>query len=99
MQTAGVFKSTDGGAHWSPANTGLTNTSIQALAVDPSNPATVYAGTAAGGVFKSVDAGGSWSAINSGLTNTGIRALVVDPVAPSTIYVATFGGGVFVLQQ
>jgi len=69
-----------------------------ALAIDPSSPQTVYAGTGAG-VFKSVDGGGSWSPINDGLTNTTIRVLVVDPLAPSTVYAATFGGGVFVLTQ
>jgi photosystem II stability/assembly factor-like uncharacterized protein len=98
MQTAGVFKSIDGGNHWSPVNSGLTNLAIQALTVDPLNPATVYAGTGAG-VFKSEDAGVTWSAINSGLTNTAIRALTVDPAAPTTVYAATFGGGVFVLRQ
>jgi len=77
---------------------GLTNTAIQALAVDPSNPTTVYVGTGAG-VFKSVDGGDSWSALNTGLTSTAIRALAVDPAAPSTVYAATFGGGVFVLRQ
>ena len=32
---------------------------VLSLAIDPSNSATIYAGTAAG-VFKSTDAGGSW---------------------------------------
>lgn len=98
MQAAGVFKSTDAGKNWKPANAGLTNTAIRALAIDPSNPDVVYAGTGAG-VFKSVDGGGSWVAVDAGLTNTAIRALAIDPVVPSIVYAATFGGGVFVLRQ
>ena len=77
--TMGVFKSTNGGASWTAANTGLTP---QALAIDPSNTSTIYAGTSSntatispgatsvdGGVFKSTNGGASWTAINSDLTN------------------------------
>lgn len=46
-----MFKSTNGGANWSAANTGLTKTDVRALAIDPATPATLYAGTD-GGVFK-----------------------------------------------
>ncbi|HEY1304340.1 MAG TPA: hypothetical protein VGF24_12355 [Vicinamibacterales bacterium] len=49
----GVFKSTDGGSHWSPVNLGLPMPGsgydnggpyIRSLAIDPQNTATVYAG-------------------------------------------------------
>jgi hypothetical protein len=33
---------------------------IYALAVDPTTPATLYAGTEVATVFKSTDAGGTW---------------------------------------
>ena len=41
----GVFKSTNGGGSWTAINTGLTNPNVLALAIDPSAPATLYAGT------------------------------------------------------
>ena len=62
-----MFKSTNGGANWSAVNTGLTDTEVYALAIDPTTPATLYAGTY-GGVFKSTNGGGDWSAVNTGLT-------------------------------
>ena len=68
---------------------------VQALALHPSTPATVYAGTAAGGVFKSIDSGGSWTAVNAGLTNLAVTSLVIDPLTPTTLYAGTYGGGVF----
>src|SRR5437870_1316918 len=34
---------------------------IRSLAIDRSNPATIYAGTESQGIFKSTDNGGSWS--------------------------------------
>ena len=46
----GVFKSSDGGGNWSAINDGLTNTNVQALAIDPTT-STPYAGTGGGGVF------------------------------------------------
>ena len=47
--SAGVYKSTDGGANWSPSNAGLPNRSVQALAVRPGSPNVILAGTLAGG--------------------------------------------------
>ena len=52
---------------------------IYALAIDPTTPATLYAGTWSGGVFKSTNGGGNWSAVNTGLTDTSVRALAIDP--------------------
>ena len=51
---SGVFKSTNGGGSWNAFNTGLTNTNIQALAIDPAMPARLYAGTWGSGVFSIV---------------------------------------------
>jgi len=65
---------------------------IGALAIDPANPATLYAGTSGGGVFKSSNGGESWAAINAGLTNTFVYSLAVDPSAPATLYAGTFSG-------
>jgi photosystem II stability/assembly factor-like uncharacterized protein len=60
---------------------------IFALAIDPSDPDTIYVGTYSG-VFKRTNATGNWIQINSGL-NGGhyIRALAIDPISPNTLYV------------
>jgi len=69
MQTAGVFKSTMaetiGARQQRPDELGDPG-----LAVDPLNPATVYAGTAP--AYSRARSRRHWSAINSGLTNTAI---------------------------
>lgn len=80
----GVFKSTDGGGSWTPANSGLTN--VEALAIDPTNPNTLYAGTVPGGIFKSIDGGASWNSVNFTIASTDITELVVDPVNSGTVY-------------
>ena len=67
---------------------------VRALAIDPSNPATLYAGSFGNGVFKSTDSGNTWVRAGTGLTTPFISALVVDPLAPATVYAGT-GDGVF----
>ena len=106
----GVFKSSDGGATWSAANTGLTNTYSPTLAVSPNyvSDQTVFAGTSSGcgptptdpcfggGVYKSTDGGASWIQINSGLINTDVHSLAVSPnfASDMTIFGST-GDGVY----
>ena len=87
----GVFKSTDGGTNWTPMNSGLTNTYVNTIAINPQAPDTLYAGTDSG-VFKSTNGGTDWTAINSALTNT--YSLAISPQTPDTLYAGT-GDGVF----
>lgn len=89
----GVFKSTDGGATWIPRNAGLSSTFINALAMDPRTPTTLYAVTFST-VFKSTDGAATWTQIGS--TGAGpVATLAIDPVNPSTLYAGTSGSGVF----
>src|SRR3989442_1002233 len=71
---------------------------INALAIDPQTPTTLYAGTSGHGVFKSADGGGNWSAVNTGLTTPygaiWVNALAIDAQTPTTLYAASSGGGV-----
>src|SRR6188472_3749650 len=48
----GVFLTSNNGLLWTPVNSGLTNTDVQALA-STTNGTTVFAGTYGGGVFLS----------------------------------------------
>ena len=68
LDGGGVRKSDNGGAGWTAVNSGLTNTYIRVLAIDPKTPTTLYAGTYEG-VFKSSNGGNSWNAVNTGLSN------------------------------
>jgi hypothetical protein len=92
---AGVFRSDDRGLTWSAASTGLRYKNIQALAIESSNPSTLYAAgwlEDAGGwseVYKSTNGGTTWTAVNSGLEFTLVSALAIDPNNSSTIYAGT----------
>ncbi|MGZ8240736.1 MAG: WD40/YVTN/BNR-like repeat-containing protein, partial [Methylobacter sp.] len=82
--------------------------SINTLAIDPSDPMTLYAGsgdngsifmsTRGGGVFKSTDSGASWQVVNSGLPpNLGVNVLAIDPLDGATLYAGTNGHSVFII--
>jgi photosystem II stability/assembly factor-like uncharacterized protein len=75
--------SVDGGSNWTePFEWDIGP--VNALVIDPTNPATLYAGTPEG-VFQSADGGASW--INIGL-RMGVTSLALDPGDTSTIYAA-----------
>jgi hypothetical protein len=52
---------------WTAINSGLTATDVWSVTIDPSAPATIYAGTG-GGAFKSINGGATWqpTGANSG---------------------------------
>lgn len=85
-----LLKSTDSGASWTLINNGVPrNQSVLALAIDPLNTTTLYAGTLAG-IYKSTDGGGQWVQATQGLADpSAITALSVDPVNPSILYAAS----------
>ncbi|MBI2381895.1 MAG: PKD domain-containing protein [Gammaproteobacteria bacterium] len=64
---AGVIKSTNGGASWASASSGLAlGTSRMRLALAPSNAQTLYALPDSGGLYRSTNGGASWSLRKSG---------------------------------
>jgi photosystem II stability/assembly factor-like uncharacterized protein len=97
----GVWKTTDGGLTWLCQTDGFFRTAaVGALAVAPSDPNVIYAGTGEAcirndvshgdGVYKSTDAGKTW--VHVGLEDTRhIGRIVVDAGDPDRVYVAALG--------
>src|ERR1035437_10302277 len=93
----GVWKTMDAGMVWTPLFDQQPASSIGAIAVAPSMPNVVYAGTGEAdirsqigfgdGIYKSTDAGQTWT--NVGLRDTRqISKIVIDPRDPNTVFVA-----------
>lgn len=95
VSNGGAAKSTNGGNGWAAINNGLTNSTVLSLAVDPTNPMRLYAGTSGGGIFKSTNGGGVWGAVNSGLTDLFIKTIAIDPANTILAYLGTNNRGVF----
>ncbi|MGB2641209.1 MAG: hypothetical protein WAN32_19815, partial [Candidatus Acidiferrum sp.] len=99
----GIWKSTDEGLEWKNISDGKLpgpSPSIGAIAVAPSNPKIIYAGTGESdirndmipgdGMFKSTDGGETWEYAGLRETHT-ISAIVVDPKNPEVVYASSMG--------
>ncbi len=58
--TEGVWRSTDGGAHWHRTNFPDKDRQIWSILVDPADPKLLYAGGSPVSVYRSEDGGESW---------------------------------------
>jgi photosystem II stability/assembly factor-like uncharacterized protein len=71
--SGGVWKTTNGGQHWSVLSDFLAGVAVVSMVMDPNNPDVLYAGTGEGwlarteipgeGIWKSTDAGASWKQV------------------------------------
>ena len=107
----GIFRSDDSGRTWSRRDRGLppgradwydlpfpVARPVTAVAVDPREPATVYAATRPAAVYRSRDGGLSWRRVGGDIGELHVTALLVDP-SDGTVFAATYGGGILRLRQ
>jgi photosystem II stability/assembly factor-like uncharacterized protein len=99
--SGGVWKSSDGGATWTPTFDAQTSQAIGALAVSQTNPDIVWAGTGEAwavrdmdmmgdGIYKSTDAGETWT--HMGLPDSGrIGTIVIHPKNPDIVLACVLG--------
>ena len=80
-----LWKSTDGGNTWTPADN-LPFAVLQQLVADPTAPRTLYVAASDTGVFKSTDGGNTWTAIN----HAAASAVALNP-SNTAILFAGFG--------
>ncbi len=98
--SGGIFKTADGGVTWEPIFDGQDVSSIGDIAVAPSDPSIVWAGTGeawirshisiGNGIYKSGDAGRTWTKM--GLEQTGrIGKIVIDPQDANIVLACALG--------
>jgi hypothetical protein len=91
LDSAGVYRSTNGGASFAP--TSWKSSNVWALAVHPTNPQVVFAATDQIGTVRTSSNGGvSWTDIP--LAGNSVYSLAVPPSAPNALLAGT-GSGVY----
>ena len=98
-----IYRSTDGGAHWSDLTSNLPDAPVNSVVVDPDGANTVYVGTDQGVFFTTNVAACAqspsvcWSPFGSGLPGAPVVALSAAPAASATplLAAATYGRGIF----
>jgi sugar lactone lactonase YvrE len=100
----GVWKTSDAGVSWTPLTDDQATLTMGAIAIAPSSPNVIYAGTGEAnnsgdsyygrGILKSTDAGLSWTLLNAGgqFDRHTISRIAVDPTTPDTVYAAVAAG-------
>ncbi|MBA3368094.1 MAG: exo-alpha-sialidase, partial [Geodermatophilaceae bacterium] len=98
MSTGGVYRTSDDGASWNPANKGIQGSFLPAdefpeygqcvhkVARHPDRPDQLFAQNH-GGVYRSDDGGDSWISIAQGLPGDFGFNMVAHPHAAETVYV------------
>jgi hypothetical protein len=94
---SGVWKTIDGGNSWTLITANLPSTAVHAIAVDPTNPKSVYIVLFEEGLYRSDDAGVNWIHVSedalpvrSNLSEDGDRTvLLINPNNPQVLYLTT----------
>ncbi len=102
--SGGIWKTTDGGANWSPVNDFMASLAIGSMAMDKDTPTTMYAGTGEGffikqiypgaGIFRTTDGGATWTQIPTTANENflWVNRMALHPANPSVMLAATRNG-------
>lgn len=102
IRSTGLVRSNDQGESWQQINTGLSSQDIRTLAVDPTNPQIVYAGSGdSRGVFQSKDGGDSWKNISDaqGFVGLSVLSMVHSNYPVPRLLVGTDDGRIVAYDQ
>jgi photosystem II stability/assembly factor-like uncharacterized protein len=97
----GIYKSTDGGQSFAHLDSPMNKCDVWKIAIDPSNPDIIFAGTRPAALYRSKDGGKSWKQLAVDMADEcpnvripRVTALVVDPSNPRTVWVGVEVDGV-----
>ncbi len=92
----GPLKTYDGGTTWQKLFTGISQSRVLTIGIDPATPSTVYLGTKDDGVYSSYDGGRQWLSFRAGLDDVRVTAevqqIVFAPGPQKRVFLATAMG-------
>jgi hypothetical protein len=95
----GLLTSTDGGATWSAVSSStFSDKYVSSVVVDPTNPATLYAGTDhpyngnnPERLFKSTNGGSTWTQTSLNAAGSSVDIVAVNPAQNAQVFAASHG--------
>jgi photosystem II stability/assembly factor-like uncharacterized protein len=97
----GLYCTADNGASWELMETPMTGMQIWAVALDPTDPDVIFAGTKPPTIFRSSDRGKSWARLSVGIPEEcpigppRVTNLVIDPRNHRNVWAGVELGGIF----
>lgn len=99
----GIWRSADAGVSWAPVDDRLGNLAVCSLAIAPTSPLTIYAGTGEGffngdaivgnGIYRSTNGGASFASLAATASWDYVNRIAVAPTNPSIVLAATRSPG------
>jgi hypothetical protein len=90
--TIPLFRTLDGGQHWSAVGSTLPTGLYDDVAVSAADPFQLYAARSDDTVYGSGDRGDSWYRTGLSESYPGYIRLAADPIWPATVYATTLNG-------
>jgi photosystem II stability/assembly factor-like uncharacterized protein len=97
----GIYKSTDAGQSFTRLDSPMNAMDVWKIAIDPSNPDTIFAGTRPAALYRTKDGGKSWTRLAVDMVDEcpnvripRVTALVVDPTDPRIVWAGVEVDGV-----
>ena len=79
---------------WTWLGPGNIGGRIRTIVLHPTNPSTMWIGSASGGIWKTTNAGARWEPLTDFMASLSVGCMAMDPVDPTIIYAGT-GEGFF----
>ncbi len=98
--TGGMYRSDDAATSWKKINHGLIPETelmgamalgVNAIMLDPGNPAILYAGTTKG-LFRTANRGEQWERIGQTMPDPFVSSILIHPTDPASLYIGGPGG-------
>lgn len=79
---------------WTWIGPGHIGGRLRAILIHPTQPDTLWVGTAAGGIWKTTDGGANWAPMDDFMATLAVGCMALDPADPDVLYAGT-GEGFF----